>query len=61
MKQVILNVRDNKYPFLMELLQNLKFVRAKKTIEEKEILDGFNQTKFKAKSMEQLLDKIELI
>lgn len=61
MKQVILNVRDNKYPFLMELLQNLKFIRAKKTIEEKEILDGFNQTKFKAKLMKQLLDKIELI
>ncbi|UML80563.1 hypothetical protein [Leptospira kirschneri] len=36
MKQVILNVPDNKYPFLMELLQNLKFVRVKKTIEEKE-------------------------
>ncbi|WP_082281413.1 hypothetical protein [Leptospira kirschneri] len=73
MKQVILNVPDNKYPFLMELLQNLKFVRVKKTIEEKEptkkeILADLAESiqemkliragKLKAKPIQQLLDEL---
>ncbi|MFQ3870578.1 hypothetical protein [Leptospira kirschneri] len=73
MKQVILNVSDNKYPFLTELLQNLKFVRVKKTIEEKEptkkeILEGIKQGmkevklaragKLKLKSAKELLKEL---
>ncbi|WP_061286398.1 hypothetical protein [Leptospira interrogans] len=70
MKQVILNVSDNKYPFLIELLQNLKLVRVKKTIEQKEptkeeILDGIKQEvklaragKLKLKSAKELLKEL---
>ncbi|WP_000815687.1 hypothetical protein [Leptospira interrogans] len=73
MKQVILNVPDNKYPFLMELLQNLKFVRVKQTIEDKEptkkeILADLAESiqemkliragKLKAKPIQQLLDEL---
>lgn len=52
MKQVVLNVPDNKYPFFMELVKNLGFVKvpgeAKLTKNQQEFVEG---TK---KSLEQV-------
>ncbi len=52
MKQVVLNIPDNKYPFFMELIKSLKFVKlpdeAKLTQEQQEFVEG---TK---KSLEQV-------
>lgn len=33
MKQIVLSVPDNKFNFFMELVQNFKFVKIEKTIE----------------------------
>jgi hypothetical protein len=44
MKQVILNIPDNKYPFFMELIKSLSFVKipdeAKLTKKQKEFVEG---------------------
>jgi len=44
MKQVVLNVPDNKYPFFMELVKSLGFVKvpgeAKLDKKQKEFVDG---------------------
>ena len=52
MKQVVLNVPDNKYPFFMELIKSLGFVKVpeetKLTKKQKEFVEG---TK---KSLEQV-------
>jgi hypothetical protein len=44
MKQVVLNIPDNKYPFFMELLKSLSFVKvpdeAKLTKKQKEFVEG---------------------
>ncbi|WP_061224042.1 hypothetical protein [Leptospira weilii] len=73
MKQIILNVPDQKYSFLMELLRNLNFVKVQeidknKEPTKKEILASIRQGakeakliragKLKAKSMDQLLDEL---
>lgn len=52
MKQVVLNIPDNKYPFFMELVKSLGFVKvpeeAKLTKKQQEFVEG---TK---KSLEQI-------
>ncbi|EKT84897.1 hypothetical protein [Leptospira santarosai] len=73
MKQIILNVPDQKYPFLMELLRNLNFVNVQESGEEKEptkkeILEDLTESvqemkliragKLKAKPIQQLLDEL---
>ncbi|EMN01179.1 hypothetical protein [Leptospira noguchii] len=73
MKQIILNVPDQKYSFLMELLRNLNFVKVQEIEEDKEptkkeILAGITQGmkevelhrqgKLKLKSAKQLLDEL---
>ncbi|MDI7166810.1 hypothetical protein [Leptospira santarosai] len=73
MKQIILNVPDQKYPFLMELLRSLNFVNVQESGEEKEptkkeilasIKQGMKevelhrQGKLKLKSAKKLLDEL---
>jgi len=52
MKQVVLNIPDNKYPFFMELVKSLGFIKvpeeAKLTKKQQEFVEG---TK---KSLEQI-------
>ena len=46
MKQVTLTIEDNKYPFLIELVNNLDFVKKVETsegTENKKILNGLKQ------------------
>jgi len=56
MKQVVLNVPDNKYPFFMELVKSLGFVKvpdeAKLSKTQKEFVEG---TKNSLKQVEQHL------
>lgn len=73
MKQIILNVPDQKYSFLMELLRNLNFVNVQESDEDKEptkeeILAGIKQGlkevelhkqgKLKLKSAQEFLDEL---
>ncbi|MBK6966274.1 MAG: hypothetical protein IPH20_20705 [Bacteroidales bacterium] len=62
MKQVVLNVPDNKYPFFMELLKSLGFVKvtgeSKLTNDQQDFVDG---TKKSLEQVEQhLKGEIEL-
>jgi hypothetical protein len=56
MKQVVLNVPDNKYPFFMELVKSLGFVKvpeeAKLVKKQKEFVEG---TKNSLEQVEQHL------
>lgn len=74
MKQVILTVPDKKYPFLMELINNLGFVKKVEEINNEseptktEILEGLKQAinevnlikagKLKGRSAQELLDEL---
>lgn len=71
MRQVILNVPDNKFPFFMELVKNLDFVKMKEVEKEptkEEILQGiaegfqqakhYRQGKLKLKPAKELLDEL---
>jgi hypothetical protein len=73
MKSVTLSVPDNEYPFLMELIKKLDFVKVKetdtvKTKRKKKILDDLKeaieevnlakQGKVKLKSARQLLNEL---
>jgi hypothetical protein len=48
MKQVVLNVPDNKYPFFMELVKSLGFVKVsnvvKLTKKQQEFVEGTKQS-----------------
>jgi hypothetical protein len=62
MKQVVLNVPDNKYPFFMELIKSLGFVKvtgeAKLTNDQQDFVNG---TKKSLEQVEQhLKGEIEL-
>jgi len=62
MKQVVLNIPDNKYPFFMELIKNLDFVKIQKVVKltkkQKEFIEG---TKNSLEQVEQhLKGEIEL-
>jgi len=56
MKQVILNIPDNKYPFFMELVKSLGFVKVPEEIKldkkQKEFVEG---TKSSIRQVEQHL------
>jgi hypothetical protein len=56
MKQVVLNIPDNKYPFFMELVKSLTFVKipgqAKLTKKQQEFVEG---TKISIGQVEQHL------
>lgn len=43
MRQIILNIPDNKYPFFLELIKNLGFVKVKEEASEEEVLRGIEQ------------------
>jgi hypothetical protein len=72
MKQVVLNIPDNKYPFFMELVKSLGFVKlsdeAKLTKKQKEFVDGTKSSleqveqhlkgKIKLKTADQLFDEL---
>ncbi|MEO8149272.1 MAG: hypothetical protein ABI723_16625 [Bacteroidia bacterium] len=74
MKQVTLQIPDKKYPFFMELIKSLDFVKKVRAKEEdreptkEEILDGIKQAvndvnliksgKLKAKPLNQFLDEL---
>lgn len=69
MMKVLHDIKDNKAGFVMELLQNLPFVKARtltpynvQLLEElKEALDNINlikEGKLKAKSAKELLDEL---
>lgn len=54
MKQITIDVPDNKYPFTMDLIKNLKFVKNITTREEKKIAPPT-----KAEFIQNLKDAIE--
>lgn len=72
MKQVILNIPDNKYPFFMELVKSLGFIKVSSepilTKKQQEFVEGtkksFEQVEqhlkgeIKLKSAEQLLNEL---
>jgi len=72
MKQVVLNVPDNKYPFFMELVKSLGFVKvpgeAKLGKKQKEFVEGTKNSleqverhlkgEIKLKTADQLLDEL---
>jgi hypothetical protein len=72
MKQVVLNVPDNKYPFFMELVKSLGFVKVtdegKLTKKQKEFVDGTKNSleqverhlkgEIKLKSADQLFNEL---
>jgi len=72
MKQVVLNVPDNKYPFFMELLKSLGFVsiteEPKLGKEQKEFVEGTKNSldqveqhlkgKIKLKTADQLFNEL---
>lgn len=72
MKQVILNVPDNKYPFFMELVKSLGFVKvpgeAELTKNQQEFVEGTKKSldqveqhlkgKIKLKTADQLFDEL---
>ncbi len=72
MKQVILNIPDNKYPFFMELVKSLGFVKVpgedKLTQNQQEFIEGTKKSlvqveqhlkgKIKLKTAEQLINEL---
>ncbi|MFO8066440.1 MAG: hypothetical protein R6U11_02545 [Bacteroidales bacterium] len=72
MKQIVLNIPDNKYRFFMELIKSLGFVKIKKEVrltnEQKDFIDGTKKSllqvdqhlkgEIKLKSAEKLLDEL---
>ncbi|MDY0334623.1 MAG: hypothetical protein RBR47_06660 [Bacteroidales bacterium] len=72
MKQVILNIPESKYPFFMELLKNLAFVKVPDEAElnkkQQEFVDGTKKSleqveqhlkgEIKLKTADQLLDEL---
>jgi hypothetical protein len=72
MKQVVLNIPDSKYPFFMELVKSLSFVKvpeeAKLTKKQQEFVDGTKKSleqveqhlkgEIKLKSADQLFDEL---
>ncbi len=72
MKQVVLNIPDNKYPFFMKLVKNLRFVKvseeAKLTKEQHKFVEGTKKSleqveqhlkgEVKLKSADQLFDEL---
>jgi hypothetical protein len=72
MKQVVLNVPDNKYPFFMELVKSLGFVKvhgeAKLTKNQQEFVQGTKDSlkqverhlkgEIKLKTADQLFDEL---
>ncbi len=72
MKQVVLNIPDNKYPFFMELINSLRFVKlpdeVKLTQEQKDFVEGTKKSleqdekhlsgEIKLKTADQLLDEL---
>ncbi len=72
MKQVVLNIPDNKYTFFMELVKNLDFVRineeVKLTNKQKKFVEGTKNSleqveqhikgKIKLKTAEQLYNEL---
>lgn len=56
MKQVTLNIPENKYPFFMELIESLSFVKVTKEIDlDKNQKDFVEGTKKSLKQVEQHL------
>jgi len=37
MRQIVIDVKDNKYPFFLELLKNLNFVSIRQTDDDREM------------------------
>jgi hypothetical protein len=72
MKQVVLNVPDNKYPFFMELVKSLGFVKVPKEVEvtknQQDFVDGTKKSleqveqhlkgEIKLKTVDQLLNEL---
>ncbi len=72
MKQVVLNIPDSKYPFFMELVKSLGFVKVfeetKLTKKQQEFVDGTKKSveqveqhlkgEIKLKSADQLFDEL---
>lgn len=72
MKQVVLNVPDNKYPFFMELVKSLDFVKipgeTNLTKKQKEFVEGTKKSleqveqhlkgEIKLKTADQLFDEL---
>ncbi len=72
MKQITLNIPDNKYPFFMELVKSLGFVKVsdelKLTKKQQEFVEGTKKSleqveqhlkgKIKLKSADQLFDEL---
>ena len=72
MKQVVLNIPDNKYPFFMELVKSLGFIKVsgepKLTKKQQEFVEGTKKSleqveqhlkgEIKLKSAEQLLNEL---
>jgi len=72
MKQVTLNIPDNKYPFFMELVKSLNFVKvsdeSKLTRKQQEFVEGTKRSleqveqylkgEIKLKSADQLFDEL---
>jgi hypothetical protein len=72
MKQIVLNIPDNKYRFFMELIKSLDFVKIKKEVsltnEQKDFIEGTKKSllqvdqhlkgEIKLKSAEKLLDEL---
>ncbi|MFA6403688.1 MAG: hypothetical protein WCX31_18985 [Salinivirgaceae bacterium] len=72
MKQVVLNIPDNKYPFFIELVKSLSFIKilddAKHTKKQQEFVDGTKNSleqvelhlkgEIKLKTADQLFDEL---
>ena len=72
MKQVVLNVPDNKYPFFMELVKSLGFVKVPAEVEvtknQQDFVDGTKKSleqveqhlkgEIKLKTVDQLLNEL---
>jgi len=71
MKQIVLHIPDKKYPFFMELIKSLDFIKkveSDKDSSKEEILQGIKQAvkelnlikagKLKAKPIKNLLDEL---
>lgn len=45
MKQVVLNIPENKFSFFMELVRNFKYIKIEKTVEiaDSDIVEGIRQ------------------
>lgn len=53
MKQITLNIPDNKYPFFLELIQNLEFVKVQEESSSEEVLRGIEQGLKEVKLVEE--------